>query len=155
MYRYRDYFPRSVLKQCGVSPDLALKLPDAAALPAEKRRAEVEKGMAEIYSVFLRGATEKVGQNAPSLLDGLRLDERIVSAFYDADVLKEGDRAIFPENYPIDKSLSGREEAEQKTVAESEEERIGIEVPESEDVQAESSQKVEEVAPPQRGKTLS
>lgn len=146
MYFYRDYFPRSVLNKCGVSPDLALKLPDAAALPAEKRRAEVGKGMAEIYSVFLRGAAEKVGQNVPSFLDGLRLDERIVSALYDADVLQECDRAVFPENYRIEKDLSGRE-----NVAE---ERISIEVPESEDLQSDVSQKIEEPEPPQRGKTL-
>lgn len=146
MYKYRDYFPRSVLSQCGVSPDRALELPGGNALSAQSRQSEVQKAMAEIYSVFLHGAMQKFGQNAPALLDGLRLDERILSAFYDADVLQECDRTVFPEDYRIGKSFSGR--------VETAEERISIEVPESEDLHAEPSQKIEESAP-QRGKTLS
>ena len=146
MYKYRDYFPRSVLSQCGVSPDRALDLSGGGELSAQRRQAEVLKAMAEIYSVFLHGAVQKVGQNAPALLDGLRLDERILSAFYDADVLQESDRTVFPEDYRIGKSFSGR--------VETAEERISIEVPESEDLHAEPSQKIEESAP-QRGKTLS
>ncbi len=146
MYKYRDYFPRSVLSQCGVSPDRALDLSGGGELSAQRRQAEVLKAMAEIYSVFLRGAVQKVGQNAPALLDGLRLDERILSAFYDADVLKESDRRDFPEDYRIEKNSLSREQTA--------EERMSISVPESEDLHAESSQKVQESAP-QRGKTLS
>lgn len=146
MYKYRDYFPRSVLSQCGVSPDRALELPGGNALSAQSRQSEVQKAMAEIYSVFLHGAMQKFGQNAPALLDGLRLDERILSAFYDADVLKESDRRDFPEDYRIEKNSLSREQTA--------EERVSISVPESEDLHAESSQKVQESAP-QRGKTLS
>ena len=146
MYKYRDYFSRSVLNKCGVSPDRALELPGGNALSAQSRQSEVQKAMAEIYSVFLHGAMQKFGQNAPALLDGLRLDERILSAFYDADVLKESDRRDFPEDYRIEKNSLSREQTA--------EERVSISVPESEDLHAESSQKVQESAP-QRGKSLS
>ena len=147
MHRYRDYFPRSVLNKCGISPELKLDLSGGGVSAAERRQAEAFKAMKEIYSVFYKGAAEKVGQNASSLLDSLRLDERIVSAFYDADVLQESDKTVFPDNFRIDKGMSAN--------ADVEDERINIEVPESEDYHAQRSEKVEEVSAPHRGKTLS
>ncbi|MGN0822970.1 MAG: hypothetical protein ACI4NG_04285 [Candidatus Gallimonas sp.] len=146
MYRYRDYFPRRILRQCGVSPDGAMRLPDQARCTEANRHDEIRRCMSEIYSEFLRGATEQNGRGA-TLPDHLELDRRILSAFYDMDILQERDRSAFPDDYRIGRSVDAAQSA-------CREERVRIEVAESEEPQAETSPKAEEASAPQRGKTL-
>lgn len=143
MYRYRDYFPRRILRQCGVSPDKALAEAQDSRFAGKDRQEEIGKSMARIREEFRRALAGKSGP-VPTL-EELEIDRRILSAFYDMDILQERDRAAFPSDYKIGSP------ARDGAVAE---ERVSIEVPESDEPREEISPKADGADEPQRGRTL-
>lgn len=151
MYTYRDYFPRRILRECGVSPDKPLADSLSARFAGKDRLGEIKKSMSEVYSVFARAASEK-GDLPEKWLQEARIDQRILSAFFDMDVLQERDREAFADGFRLGETGERRE----RTAAREErEERVAIEVPETEEKEvADLSPKADDAAVLPRGKTL-
>lgn len=148
MYTYRDYFPRRILRECGVSPDKPLVDSLSARFAGKDRLGEIKKSMSEVYSVFVRAASEK-GDLPEKWLQEARIEQRILSAFFDMDVLQERDRETVADGF----HLSETGERKERTAAR--EERVAIEVPETEEKEvADLSPKADDPAVMPRGKTL-
>lgn len=146
MYTYKDYFPRRILRECGISPEMTFGTAALKATSEESRVGEIKKSMSEVYSVF-SSAVNKNGLGAKWLTDA-NIDRRILSAFYDMDVLQEKDRAAFPEGYKIGENTA--ENSIENTIdlaAQEESDRVAIEVLETEDKEeTELSPKADDMA---------
>lgn len=154
MYTYRDYFPRRILRECGVSPDKPLNVSVTTSQTKADRVGDIKKSMHEVYSTFEKASKQKA-DISKGWIEKADIDRRILSAFYDMDILQEADREIFPEGYKISNEILEKAVAEKNMTGSAKEERLAIEVPETEDKnRADMSPKEQDAPIVQMDKTL-
>ena len=120
MIKYEDYFPKSMLYKCGVSPNsMLISDDDLDSLQTSKNENQVNKLMNDIYTNFKNSAAEK---HLTQEFKGYNIDGKIVAMLCDLDVISSLDKEKYLQ------SMQQKEGA--KEYAESEETRVSIELPE-------------------------
>lgn len=115
MYRYSDYFPRTMLLKCGVSPDAELSVKDKESYSGDGRYENIGKDMRSLFYGMTRALEEKKLAESERNELSIGIGRRIIAAFYDVGILTEGDRV----RYPLDaRWVFNREEREKISVVE-------------------------------------
>lgn len=113
MYRYCDYFPKSVLYKCGMPPEAELPIGDVDTYSTDKEA--LEGSMRAIFDSFKTALARGSASDPTKAALDMGIGRRIVCAFYDIGALDEGDK----ERYPIDTvELFTREERERISLSE-------------------------------------
>lgn len=121
MIKYEDYFPKTILSKCGISPETKLFSEDEILdFTKNKNEEDLNELIGDIYSNFKKSSIQN--GNLISEFKEFNIDRRIVSMLCDLDVISSIDK---------EKYLSS---AEQKSldidVAQNTETRVSIELPE-------------------------
>lgn len=89
--KYCDYFPKSMLYKYNIEPNKKLEI-DENLFSKNPSEQNIINSMKEIYSVFKNSdkTNEIISQN------NREINRRIVSMFYDLDILKSDDIQKFP-----------------------------------------------------------
>ena len=95
MVTYGDYFSRRVLHNCGVSPNKTMLDKEDNAYQDMQRTDNIRSKMSEIYQTLYRGYTEKNASVTKENFDELKIERKIVAAFYDSGVLNNAERDYF------------------------------------------------------------
>lgn len=109
MLKYGDYFSRKTLNYCGISPDASLSIKGEDGYIGKNRHDNIRADMSEIYQSFYTAISGKSTTSPRAELEKLRVEGRIVSAFYDAGVLTGEERDFFKANFPCPVEEADRE----------------------------------------------
>lgn len=93
MITYGDYFSRKVLHNCGVSPNQVLLNKEDGSHTGIQRTENLRSEMSKIYQTLYFGYAQQNGSKES--FDGLQIERKIVSAFYDSGILSNAERDYF------------------------------------------------------------
>ena len=93
MITYGDYFSKKTLHTCGVSPNTAMFDKRENTYTGTQRIEKIRLDMSNIYQTLHRGYMEN--KSAESSFADMKIESKIVSAFYDSGVLSANERDYF------------------------------------------------------------
>lgn len=101
MVKYCDYFPKSILFKCNISPDKSLEIEEES-FYLKNRDENILNSMKKIYNSFTDSLGKNFDGNIDKVLNSMGINRKIVALFYDLDILKSSDI----EKYPLDFDVS-------------------------------------------------